>query len=171
MPLEFEAKVACLDFIPDPQKRVEIARKTENPPRFSNLPWFIELFRGCTTEDGWLDPQKMRALVASELIPRRFGQSASSYIKIVEQHKLFSTPQLFLPVDLESKLLLPPHKTVHIDGVRSLLRSRDFAGTVARLLGTSFPQDGLGLLSAKEILELALGNHSMRLAVTADNLR
>lgn len=171
MPLEFEAKAACLDFIPDPQKRREIIQKTENPPKFSNLPWFIDLFRACTTEDGWLDPYKMRALIESSLIPRKFFLSAGSYIRIIEQHQHLATPQLLLPVDLESRLLLPPYKTVHIGQVKALLRAHDFAGTVSRLLETSFQQDGLGPLSAKEILEQALMNHSMRMTASAANLR
>lgn len=161
---QIEAKVAaCLDFIPDPAKRLEVVQKTQNPPKFSNLPWFIDLFRVCTTEDGWLDPPKMRVLVESGLIPRKFFQSAGSYIRIIEEHQHLATPQLRLPVNLESRLLLPPYQTVHIGQVRALLRVRDFAGTVSRLLRTPFQQDGLGPLSAREILEQALTNHSMRM--------
>lgn len=179
MPLEFEAKAACLDFIPDPQKRLEIAAKTQNPPKFSNLLWFIEIFRSCTGEDGWLDPRSMRSLMGTDLISRRFTPTASSYIEIIEQHDLMATPQLLLPVDLESRLVSKnhPYKVFSVSDVTDFLNGsgrwagRDFSGRRRNLLEASFQQNGYGLKRAAVIIKNALSEHRVRMEMVAANLR
>lgn len=179
MPLEFETKAACLDFIPDPQKRLEIAAKTQNPPKFSNLAWFIEIFRSCIGEDRWLDPRSMRSLMGTGLIPRRFTPTASSYIEIIEQHNLLATPQLLLPVGLESRLVSKnhPYKVFSVGDVTDFLNGsgrwvgRDYSGRRSRLLETPFQQDGYGPERAGDIIRNALLEHRVRMEMIADNLR
>ncbi|MBI2039713.1 hypothetical protein HYT18_01445 [Candidatus Microgenomates bacterium] len=185
MPLEIERRVALLDFIPDPQGRLEIAQKTLNPPRFSSLEWLIDIFHPCVSEDGWLDPEPMKSTLSLNLFPRTFHPTANFYIRLIEEQTVHATPQLSLPANLVYRLIDPqqPFKARRIDDVRYLLseqgRMKDYTGVKRRLLEeTWYEYNGSGRVLAKEVLREALAIHKAKIESylsknghTADNLR
>lgn len=169
MPLQIEAKVALLDFIPDPTKRLEVVQKTQNPPKFSNLAWLIEVFRNCAAEDGWLDANSLRKLVDNKLIMARFVPTGNTYIGVIEKYTYWAMPQLLLPVPLEVSLYTRRISTVGEAGDfaagRGRWERRDFSGARDRLLQTEYLQNGHQPQTGRFLIENKLAEHRQRLII------
>ncbi len=174
MPPEIEIRVAKLDFIQDSEKRLQVAQKTLNPPKFSNLRWLVEILGSFRSPEGWLDSEQMRLFQSASLIPRTFSKTADGYIALIEEYQRYATPQLSLTSSLEVTLITAPFRIITVEGVEEFLSgiglwSKDWSGRRRTLLNQSDLVDGGGSFMVRDIIKEALASHRER--ITADNLR
>lgn len=168
MPHEFEQIIPQLEFVL-PDRREITAQLLLDPPHRASLPWLIEVFRGCTTVEGWLDPGLMRRFLSQGLIRRTFTKTADSYIRVVENNGVNASPQLRVAAAFEAVLLTDPVRAYTVNGANDFLLGRnkwgrDFTGRRRRLLEYTYQTESGLVLPARNILAEAIKYYQGRIA-------